>query len=190
MKRINAQWVFLIILMLWIPVLAFGYEVNGVEFVGPPAPEPVKHGIMYLIWAYVAIGCAGATGLMALILTVGGLWTSLKFNYHLYVIHGQFAFWTVDEGTKEWNNRTEVGKKIGEIKDNGRQDTDMTFLAWWPVLIVIVCVWFLAAVGSALWPVVLFLGLPFFLIRTIAKGRRKKQVFVDKLKDNDTNGLV
>jgi len=176
--------------MLWIPVLAFGYEVDGVQYSGPPVPEPVAEGILFQIWAWGAIGCLAACGIVALILTVGGIQASLKFNYHLYVTHGQFAFWTVEKDTKLFKNRLDVALKIGQVKEAGKQDTDLTFLAWWPVLIVLAAVWFIGAVGSILWPAVLFLGLPFFTIRTIAFKRRKKQVFVDKIKDNDTNGFI
>jgi len=178
--------------MLWIPVLAFGYEVNGVEFSGPPAPEPTEYGLLFQIYAWTALACFVVGGIISSILTIGGIWNSLKFNYHLYVTHGIFAFWTVDEGSKAWNQRQEIAKKLKVITEESTisDDTEITFLAWWPVLIIIVVVWFVAVIGSALWPVVLFLGLPFFLIRTIALRARKKQVFVDKLKDKETNGLV
>lgn len=192
MKRIDAQWVFLFILMLWIPVLAFGgYEVDGVMYSGPPVPEPSEHGIMFWIYGWGVVGCLGACGIIALILTVGGLQASLKFQYHLYVTHGQFAFWTVDTNTQLFKNRLDVAKTLKLVKeDTESEDTELTFVCWWPVLIIIGIVWIVGAIASFLWPVVLFLGLPFFLIRSIAFKKRKKQVFVDKIKDNDTNGFV
>ena len=195
MKRINAQWVFLIILMLWIPALCFGYEVDGVDYPGPPIPETVEaeHGLMFYIWGWGVIACWVAGGAIAFILSAVGLIQSLRFNYHLYVTHGQFAFWTVDEGGKTWNQRKEVAEKLKFLTRGGKTelaDTDLMFLAWWPVSLVCLTVWTAFAISGFLWPIVLFAGLPFFTIRLIAYRKRKKVVFVDKLKDNETNGIV
>lgn len=179
--------------MLWIPVLAFGYEVNGEEFAGPPAPEPVQRGLMYLIYKWGVIASWLVGGVMCAGLTFVALWHSMRFNYHLYVTHGQFAFWAVEEGSKTWDKRKEIGIKIKCIKENASDSSasaDILFLAWWPAILVMLFCWAVAAVAGIVWPLILFAGLPYFVIRTIAYKKRKKVVFVDKLKDNDTNGLI
>lgn len=193
MKRLNAQWIFLIILMLWIPMLCFGYAVNGAEFVGPPAPEPVEQGIMFLIWCWGVMACWVIGGLIASVLSVIGLIHSLRFNYHLYITHGQFAFWTVDEGSKTWNQRKQVAEGLKFLKGDKNSkvnDADLMFLAWWPVNLVCLGLWAVFAIGGFIWPIALFAGLPFFTIRALAYKKRKKVVFIDKLKDKETNGIV
>ena len=194
MERINAQWVFLIILMLWIPALCFGYKVDGVDYPGPPIPETVEaeHGLMFYIWGWGVIACWVVCGIIAFVVTVIGLTQSLRFNYHLYITHGQFAFWSVDEGGKTWNQRKEVAEKLKFLTKNSEPttDTDLLFLAWWPLNLLVLAVWAAFAIGGLIWPIVLFAGLPFFSIRLIAYRKRKKVVFIDKLKDNETNGLV
>jgi hypothetical protein len=180
--------------MLWIPVLAFaGYEVDGVMYSGPPVPEPVESALMWLIykwgvrisWFFGSLFCAG--------LTFVCLWHSMRFNYHLYITHGQFAFWAVDEGSDDWNKRKEIGIKVKCIKENATDSSagaDILFLSWWPAILVMLLIWGVGFCGGLLWPLILFGGLPYFAIRAIAQKKRRKVVFVDKIKDNDTNGFV
>ena len=204
MRKINAQWVFLIILALWIPVLCFANEseaqsiaeeteiVDAVdyEFVCPPAPENVGHGLMFNIWAGGVLLVWVFGGLFSSAITIVAIWHSLRFNYQLYITHGQFAFWTVSESTKDWDRRYEIAKELKYLSKNSSDDVDMTFLAWWPAIIVLLICWAAVAIGGFLWPAVFIAGFPFFVIRTIARKKRKKVVFIDKLKDKETNGLV
>ena len=209
MKRINAQWVFLIILALWIPVLCFADETIESEqetvieetivvsdVYGPPY-EPKETSLIFEIWAWGVIGVASGGGLWMLFLIGIMMWCSIKLNYHLYVTHGQFAFWfsksDTDELTQFRNNRREVyrnycKKKKIDTDESNIDDSDM--LGWW-------CCWLFLVIGivgvgvvAILWPVAVILLGPFLLVRYVAIRKRKKQVFQDKLKGNETNGII
>ena len=108
MKRINAQWVFLIILALWIPVLCFADDTAQDKVAHLQHMEQLKAGVYeqkqvqekidsnptipMKIYSVGLIIFAGLGAALILGITVSVLWESIKFNYYLYVTNGTFCF--------------------------------------------------------------------------------------------------
>lgn len=198
MKRINAQWIFLIILALWIPALCFADETVEEEQTvveetivvsdtfGPPY-EPEDSSLAFTIWAWGVMVVGVLASIFGIISALLILFYSFKLNYHLYIEHGEFAFWFADESSESKLRRRNV------IKDHfkkGSDPDDADMLGWWCCWLFMLLGSAIIAVGALLWPILIVGTAPFFLVRAVAFNKRRKKIFQDKLKGNETNGLV
>ena len=200
MKRINAQWVFLIILALWIPVLCFADETVGPEQetvieetvvvsdnFGPPY-EPEESPLTFTIWAWGVVGVAVVGSVFGILSALMMLFYSFKLNYYLYIEHGEFAFWFSSNDSQDRKERRRNIVTAHFKKGSDPDDADM--LGWWCCWIFMALGTIFIAAGAVLWPILLVGFAPFFIVRTIAFNKRRKKVFQDKLKGNETNGIV
>ena len=217
MKRINAQWTFLIILALWIPVLCFADEsdpqlIDTIEmeqgeyriwetdpnFVGPPAPDPASEEVSWnelptwkkIYYAGIMfIFLAGGFSLLFSVLTM--MWYSLKINYYLYINHGEFAFWFSGSDYEVQERRREIYQEYCKSRFNNVNDpSDADMLGWWCAWLLLILGTIILVIVSLLWPLAVIGFAPAIFVRAIAYKKRKKQVFQDKLKGNETNGVV
>ena len=154
---------------------------------GPPY-EPEESPLTFTIWAWgvVAFGILGSIfGILSALMM---LCYSFKLNYHLYIEHGEFAFWFAGDAGADIRDRRRNIIKTHFKKGSDPDDADM--LGWWCCWLIIVLGTVVIAGGALLWPILLVGFAPFFMVRAVAFNKRRKKVFQDKLKGNETNGLV
>lgn len=99
---------------------------------------------------------------------------SLRLNYHYYIKHGQFVFFT-GEGTREYK------KKITEVSQEHKISLDDDLLPWIQALIGIGLQAIIVLLFAFIWPLTLITVMPLAVVRLIAFRKRKKTLFVQKL---------
>ncbi len=208
MRRINPQWVFLIILTLWIPVLCFADESESTSIDEELIAEKIENlerlrhisevaqerrleqeemqiakdsesstletvAMNIYGWGFIIFGTALA--IYGIVGTAVALWKSCKFNYHLYIEYGEFAYGKATNLDEE-HMRDEIAKKIKyETKDTDDY-------SWFRAVGFSLLGLLILTLCAILWPIALFVFGPELLTSAVAYRKRKKMIFEKKLK--------
>lgn len=203
-ERIYLVTVLLVILFLWIPNISFADEQTDLEIrvaekveqlqniqrinttleqaAATVAAEESEPWLVTKIYAWGVFVFGIVAILFCIVAFVSTIHTSIRFNYHLYVEYGEFAWTKADTGARE-DIRTEIAEKLKLPKN------DITDYAWFPSLWMPALATVIVMIGVIAWPAVAVTAGPQGLIALLAWRKRKKRVFEKKLK-GETVGPV
>ena len=133
-------------------------------------------------WGVIVFGSAAIVFCVGAIIVT--LWASIKFNYHLFVEFGEFAWIKADTTTRE-NMRYQIADTV-----KGLDTKNISEYAWFPALGMSFLASAVVLIGVAIWPVVAVIVGPQGVINLIAFRKRKKRIFQKKLKGEMTNESV
>ena len=135
--------------------------------------------LIFSIWAYGLQVAAIISGITFLVMAYVGLSYSIRFNYHLYIKHGEFSLIGTDDLEKR-EHRKEIADFLIEEKKS-KMAADFGDAPWLLMIFLLGLVAACLLIATILWPIS-FIGFgPFGLIKLVAYKKRKKQIFIDKL---------
>lgn len=134
--------------------------------------ETVEVGWWVVYWGITSGYIMPAMLVLSSLFSLWMIFQSLKFNYYHYIKFGEFVVLIPSKGTEAERDMQMISRETGVDED---------YAAWLFTLLLCSLVTGAGQIASVIWPISLVVILPMTLVWLLARTKRKKAVFVDKL---------